>query len=91
MNKTCPLGHQCHACLWHVRLRGLDPQSGQELDEERCALAWIPILLVENSQQQRQTSSAIELTRDAIQQQTDGVAGTLIGLINGTLSPKQLT
>mgnify|MGYP001560046265 FL=1 len=78
--KTCPLGHTCATCLWLVRLRGKNPQSEQEVDEEGCAIAWLPILLIENSQQQRQTAAAVEMTRDAVHRQTQGVADTLLYL-----------
>lgn len=62
--KTCPLGHECSRCLWHTRLRGINPQTGQEIDNEGCAIAFLPILMIENSQQQRQTSAAVESFRN---------------------------
>ena len=62
--KSCPLGNTCDRCLWHTRLRGMNPQTGQEIDNEGCAIAFLPILLVENSQQQRQTAAAVESFRN---------------------------
>ena len=47
--RTCPLGHTCSECRWHIRLRGTNPQTGQEVDSEDCAIAWLPTLLVENA------------------------------------------
>ena len=40
------------------------PQTGQEIDEWGCAVNWIPTLLIENSQQQRQTGAAVESFRN---------------------------
>jgi hypothetical protein len=72
--RTCPLGHTCDSCLWHVHLRGKNPQSTQEIDEVRCAMVWLPLLLVENSQQQMQTSAAVESFREAMLKQNDSIA-----------------
>lgn len=66
MDKTCPLGHKCPSCLWNVQLRGVHPQSGQEIDQQGCAIAWIPILLIENSQQQRQTAASVDSFRESM-------------------------
>lgn len=64
MELSCPLGWECHKCKWNVRLRGKNPQSNQEIDEENCALAWLPILLVELSQMERQTAMSVESMRE---------------------------
>lgn len=65
----CPLHKQdmskvCHKCPLWIKLRGQDPQSNEMFDHWNCALAWIPIMLVENSQQQRQTGAAVESFRN---------------------------
>ena len=51
-------------CAWFVQLRGTNPNTGQEIDEWGCAIAWQPILMIENSQQQRQTAAAVESFRN---------------------------
>lgn len=51
-------------CAWFTQLRGTNPNSGQEVDEWGCAVAWMPMLMVENSQQQRQTGAAVESFRN---------------------------
>jgi hypothetical protein len=65
-NKKCPLGHACDECLWLVNIRGLNPQTGQEVDQVGCAVSWIPLLLVENSQQQRQTAASVDSLREVV-------------------------
>lgn len=54
----------CHRCPLYVLVRGKNPNTGEEVDEWACSLAWTPILLVENSQQQRQTGAAVESFRN---------------------------
>jgi hypothetical protein len=51
-------------CAWFAQLRGNDPNTGKEIDEWGCAIAWMPVLMIENSQQQRQTGAAVESFRN---------------------------
>lgn len=76
--KSCPFGHDCPQCRLWVRLRGQNPQSGQEMDREDCALAWLPILLVENSQRQWQTSQAVESFRNDMTSQQAHLQAALV-------------
>jgi len=67
MAKTCPLLKEpCaeHGCEWFVHLLGKDPQSGGDIDVWRCAVGVLPMLLVENSGQVRQTAAAVESFRN---------------------------
>ena len=69
---SCPLGHTCeeakdgaiHRCNWYVRLQGKHPQSGDPMDEWGCAMAWTPILLVQNAGAGRSQAAAIESLRN---------------------------
>ena len=63
----CPLiGEECMKlkCAWFTQIRGQNPQSGEEVDEWGCAVTRLPMLLIENSQQQRQTGAAVESFRN---------------------------
>jgi hypothetical protein len=51
-------------CAWFSQIRGINPNTGQEVDEWACSIAWLPILTIENSQQQRQTGAAVESFRN---------------------------
>jgi len=65
---NCPLDgfKPCRqlACAWFMKIRGKDPQSEKEIDEWGCSMAWLPILMIENSQQQRSTGAAVESFRN---------------------------
>ena len=43
---------------------GKNPQTGQDVHERNCAVTWLPMLLIEGSQQTRQAGSAIESFRN---------------------------
>ncbi len=65
--KFCPLiKKDCIGlqCTWFTQVRGTNPNTGKEVDEWGCAIAWIPVLTIENSQQQRQTGAAVESFRN---------------------------
>ena len=65
--KFCPLiGKDCIGlqCSWFTQIRGNHPQTGEPVDEWGCAVTWVPFLLIENSQQQRETGAAVESFRN---------------------------
>ncbi len=88
---TCPLGHRCeeakdgviHRCVWFIQLRGQNPNTGAEQDEQGCAMNWMPILLIENSKQQRSTAAAVESFRNDMVKANDQV---LLGVGQGLLT-----
>ena len=73
---TCPLGAKCeeikdgaiHRCAWYTKLAGTNPNTGEQTDEQGCAIAWLPMLMIENSMQQRSTSAAVESFRNETMQ-----------------------
>jgi len=65
---NCPLNNfkKCKQfkCAWFVQMKGTNPNDGKEVDEYACAIAWLPMLLVENATQSRQAGAAIESFRN---------------------------
>jgi hypothetical protein len=51
-------------CAWFLKIRGSNPNTGADVDDWGCAIAWMPVLMIENSQQQRQTGAAVESFRN---------------------------
>ena len=45
-------------------MRGRNPQTGEEVDERGCAIAWMPVLQVEIAGTNRGTSAAVESFRN---------------------------
>ena len=64
-------------CSWFTQIRGTNPNTGKEIDEWGCAIAWMPILTIENSQQQRQTGAAVESFRNEMVKANDQTAQLL--------------
>ena len=63
----CPLiKKKCmkHRCIWYNMLQGNNPQTGAPVQEWGCSIAWLPLLLVENTGKQIQTNSAVESFRN---------------------------
>jgi len=66
-------------CAWFTQVRGTHPQTGQEVDEWGCAISWMPVLLIENSQQQRQTGAAVEDFRNQMIDSNDRTLQLMLG------------
>ena len=68
VEENCPLNNfkKCKQfkCAWFVQMKGTSPNDGKEVGEYACAMAWLPLLLVENAMQSRQTGGAIESFRN---------------------------
>jgi len=65
---NCPLDgfNPCRQleCAWFMKIRGSNPNTGEEIDDYGCSMAWLPVLMIENSQQQRSTGAAVESFRN---------------------------
>ena len=68
IKNNCPLNNfePCKQfdCAWFCHMRGTDPNTGNEVDDYSCGVAWLPMLLVENAAQSRQSGAAIESFRN---------------------------
>jgi hypothetical protein len=51
-------------CAWYTRVQGYDVNTGNQVDNYECAISWLPMLLIENSGQQRSTGAAVESFRN---------------------------
>lgn len=67
MGKTC-IGLQC---AWFTKVMGHNPQTGKEVEEWACAVAWLPLLAIENSQNSRMSGAAVESFRNEMVKRMD--------------------
>jgi hypothetical protein len=74
VKKDC-LGLQC---AWFARVQGVDTNTGKQVDEYQCAIAWMPMLLIENSGQQRQTGAAVESFRNEMVRANEATTRALL-------------
>ena len=65
---NCPLNNfePCKEldCAWFIKLVGKNPNTGADMEDWGCSMAYLPILTIENSQMQRQTGAAVESFRN---------------------------
>lgn len=61
-----PMSEVCHKCPMWVQLRGKHPQSEKEVDDWGCSFMWLPMLMIETSQMERQTGAAVEGLRNKV-------------------------
>lgn len=70
-------------CSWFIQIRGTDPNTGKEIDEWGCSVAWLPHLLIENANQTRQAGAATETFRNEFVKGTQATIKTMVALSNG--------
>lgn len=65
---NCPLDNfnPCRQseCAWFIKIVGMNPNTGKEIEDWGCSIPYLPILMIENSQMQRQTGAAVESFRN---------------------------
>ena len=82
---VCPLGSQCeeikdnvfYRCAWYTKLEGKDPQSEKTIDEWRCAIPWMPLMMVEIAQTNRGISGTVGSLRNEVVKRQDVMNTTL--------------
>jgi len=82
---NCPLNsfNPCKQleCAWFIQIRGKNPNTGEDVDEWGCAQAWLPVLMIENSQQQRSTGAAVESFRNEMVKANENSQNVLLATI----------
>jgi hypothetical protein len=84
LQKDC-IGLQC---AWITQVRGTNPNTGEEVDEWKCAVQWLPILILENAQQQRMTNATVQCFRNEYaqtSQETDKKNKSLLDMIQNNI------
>lgn len=69
-------------CAWFSQIMGKNPNTGQDVNEWNCAIAWMPMLLIENSQQSRQTGAAVESFRNEMVSQGNNTQQLFLAIAN---------
>lgn len=71
-------------CSWMTQVRGHNPNTGKEVDEWGCAISWLPLMLIENSQMQRQTGAAVESFRNEMVKSNETSRDILIATVKSS-------
>lgn len=76
--KTCPLVGECieHRCTWWTHIIGSNPQTGAAVDEFGCAVAMLPMLMIETS---RAAHSTAQQVSDANETQKQALRSAMMG------------
>jgi hypothetical protein len=77
-------------CSWFTHIRGTNPNTGEPVDKWGCAITWLPMLMIENSQQQRQTGAAVESFRNEMAKNNENHHNNISQLMLMAMSDKPL-
>jgi hypothetical protein len=78
-----PMQQVCHTCPWWLQMRGLNRNTGVEVDEWGCAVGFLPMLLIENASQARGAAAATEDARNRIVDGLEGVTQAMTRIAAG--------
>lgn len=86
IDTTCPYTGHKDPCRKHyincpkwIQVIGHNPNTGEDMNEWACADTWLPILMIENSQVQRETGAAVESFRNNVDRVFQGIIGRVPG------------
>ncbi|KIO49588.1 hypothetical protein [Nitrosospira sp. NpAV] len=72
----CPLGAKCEdvktdggkqyiaRCPWYIKVAGVDTNTGKEVEDFGCAIAWMPTLMINTANESRKGVAATESFRN---------------------------
>lgn len=87
---NCPINNfePCRQldCAWFINVRGTNPNTGEDLDNWGCSVAWLPVLLIENASQSRQTGAAVESFRNEMVRANQASLELLTGEVNARIN-----
>src|SRR5262245_23388052 len=49
-----------HNCRLYIQIKGHNPNTGEQMNKWGCSFEFLPMLLIENSQQQRHTAASVD-------------------------------
>lgn len=76
-----PMAKVCHTCPMWIKVRGMNRNTGEEVDEWRCSFSVLPALMVENANQSREAGAAIESFRNAMVNQQAQAVQVIAGVV----------
>jgi hypothetical protein len=79
---NCPLNNfePCKQldCAWFIEIHGTHPNTGEPLKDWGCAMAMMPMMLIENARQQHSTAAAVESFRNEMVKANDASQRVLL-------------
>lgn len=78
-------------CNWFIQVRGKNMNTGLDVDEWGCSVAWLPHLLIENANQTREAGAAIESFRNETVRANQNTLQTMLAVAsNQSETPMRL-
>jgi hypothetical protein len=68
---SCFDGVTKSSCPKWIQILGRNPQTGEDMNRYGCSDSFMPLLMIENSQMQRQTGAAVESFRNEMVRMND--------------------
>lgn len=81
---NCPLYKEdmskvCHKCAFWTHVRGAHPQTGEDMDTWNCAIALLPVLMIEVGRQTSHVGAEVNSMRNETAKQAEAARRLLFG------------
>ncbi|SHL42852.1 hypothetical protein SAMN05216428_102376 [Nitrosospira sp. Nsp11] len=98
----CPLGAKCeeartengkpvlYRCPWYIQVRGNDVNTGTEIDNWGCAIAWMPTLMINTANESRKGVAATESFRNEMVKQGEQTQQVMLAAAQLANRPEKL-
>jgi hypothetical protein len=63
-------------CAWFTSVHGVNPETNEPVEHWKCAMTWLPGLLIENTFHQRHTGASVESFRNEMVKANETAAET---------------
>lgn len=73
---------QLVSCRFWINVQGTSPQTGEVVNHYDCSMAWMPVLMIENSKVNRETGAAVESFRNEMVKSNEINAQILLDTTN---------
>jgi hypothetical protein len=95
MMKLCPLigMKKClgEKCMWWGEIETQNPVTQEKTKSGNCAMAWLPVLLIEGNHLTMSHAKSTETTRDDITKRQDAMTDVFSQLVKIARRPPTLT
>ena len=77
-------------CSWFIKVKGVDNNTGEQVDEWGCSIAWLPHLMLETAAQTKRSGSVVESFKDEMVRANEKTMMALFSMVQNEEPQKNI-